>query len=281
MTRRSEYSGHRRMEKRNKRLHHMKIFIKTPTEIESMRKGGRILGFILNSLAAFIKPGITTADIALRADELFKQYNVKPSFLGYKGYPSSICAAVNEEVVHAIPGKRILREGDVISIDAGVYFEGLHTDSAITICVAGASGTISENTKRFILAGKEALHKAISLARPGLKLAKISKIIEQTLLKHGCRPVRELTGHGIGKSLHEAPLVLNHVDKKQPEVILREGMTLAIEPIYSMGSGKIKTLKDNWTIVTADNSLAAQVEHTIVIISNGCEILTQNHLQST
>jgi len=229
------------------------------------------LGLILNELKEIVAPGIKTRDIEKHADELFKKYNVKPSFLGYHGFPSSICAAVNEEVVHSIPGDKILRNGDIISIDAGVFFEGLHTDSAITVGV----GSIAPEVKRFILAGEEALSKAISIARPGARLAEISRIIEKTIRGYGYAPVKELTGHGVGRLLHEDPMVLNYVDNSAPDIILREGMTLAIEPIYAMGSAEIKTLRDRWTIVTRDGSLAAQVEHTIAITENECEVLTK------
>lgn len=249
----------------------MKIFIKTPVEIAIMREGGKRLGLILKELADFVAPGITTQNLEDRASELFKKYEVKPSFLGYKGYPAYVCTAVNEEVVHAIPGSCVLRNGDIISIDAGAYYEGLHTDSAITIAV----GQTTPEIKKFISAGEEALYKAISLCRPGMHLIEISRIIEKTIRGYGYSPVQELTGHGIGRSLHEDPLVLNYVDKSAPEVILREGMTIAIEPIYSIGSGRIKTLSDKWTIATTDGSLAAQTEHTIAITANGCEILTK------
>ncbi len=235
-----------------------------------MRRGGKILGLILNELGKFVAPGITTRDIEKRADELFEKYNVKPSFLGYKGFPSSICTAVNEEVVHGIPGDRVLKNNDIISIDAGVFFEKLHTDSAITVCI----GNIAPEVKKFIATGEEALSKAISIAHPSRNLNEISKVIHETLRDNGYAPVKELTGHGVGRLLHEDPFVLNYIDHSAPDIILREGMTLAIEPIYSMGNGEIKTLSDHWTIVTRDNSLAAQIEHTIVITENGCEILT-------
>ncbi|MBI5152208.1 type I methionyl aminopeptidase [Candidatus Peregrinibacteria bacterium] len=248
----------------------MKIFIKTPAEIASMKEGGRRLGIILKELAAFVAPNITTQNLEDRAKELFKKYEVKPSFLGYKGYPAALCTAVNEEVVHAIPCSRILRDGDIISIDAGACYEGLHTDSAITISV----GQITPAIKKFISIGEEALSKAISLCRPGVRLEEISAIIEKTITNNGYKPIKELTGHGVGRLLHEDPLVLNYVDKSSPEIILAEGMTFAIEPIYAMGGAEIKTKSDKWTIITADGSLAAQVEHTVAITANSCEILT-------
>lgn len=236
-----------------------------------MKEGGRRLGLILKELADFVAPNITTQDLENRAAELFKKYGVRPSFLGYKGFPAHICTAVNEEVVHAIPGKRILKNGDIISIDAGAYYEGLHTDSAITVGV----GQIAPAIKKFISIGEEALYKAISLCKPGVNLKEISIIIEKTLRKNNYSPVQELTGHGVGRNLHEDPFILNYFDKNVPDVILQERMTIAIEPIYSMGSGRIKTLSDKWTIITEDNSLAAQTEHTIAITSDGCEILTK------
>lgn len=250
----------------------MRILIKTKQEIEDMKEGGQILGLILDELRAHIVPGITTKDIEERANKLFQRFRVKPSFLGYKGYPSSICVSVNDEVVHGIPSSnKRLNEGDIVSVDAGVFHKNLHTDSAIAVGV----GKISPEMKKFLTAGEEALYKAISILRPGTKLSDVSGVIESSLRQYGYSPVYDLTGHGVGRFLHEDPMVLNYVDPNIEDVILKEGMTIAIEPIYTNGGNKIKVRPDKWTIVTRDSSMSSQVEHTLAIMASGCEIITK------
>jgi methionyl aminopeptidase len=250
----------------------MRILIKTKAEIEDMKEGGQILGLILDELRARIVPGMTTRDIEEKANKLFQRFHVKPSFLGYKGFPSSICVSINDEVVHGIPNaNKFLREGDIVSVDAGVFHKNLHTDSAIAIGV----GKISSEMKKFLTAGEEALYKAISIIRPGIKLSEVSEIIESSLEQYGYSPVHDLTGHGVGRFLHEDPMVLNYVDPHMEDVTLKEGMTLAIEPIYTNGSNKIKVKSDKWTIVTRDGSMSSQVEHTLAVVANGCEIITK------
>lgn len=247
----------------------MSIIIKTPEEIRKMREGGKILREILIKLGEKVLPGIKTCELEKYAEELFRHYNVKASFKGYRGYPASICTAVNEEVVHAIPGERVLHEGDIISIDAGVFHEGLHTDSAITCGV----GKISEEKRKFIQTCEQALRAAIAVAKEGIKIEEISGVIQDIVEKEGYSIVKDLIGHGVGKNLHEEPEVPNF-RTRHVSPILRKGMTIAIEPIIAMGKGKIKVISDGWTIITKDRSDAAQVEHTIAITENGCEILT-------
>lgn len=248
----------------------MDISYKTAEEIEFMRKGGKILGAILLDLAKMTQPGVTTKMLDNRARELMKKYGVKPSFLGYHGFPGVICTPVNNEVVHTIPNDKPLQEGDVLTIDGGVIYEGFHTDSAISVGV----GTINKEAQRMIRVGEEALHAGIQTVGPGVPIKDISRNIEHILKKNGMTVIRELIGHGIGRKLHEDPQMPN-CEADASNFKLKPGMTIAIEPIFYAGKGGIKTLSDGWNIVTADGSLAMQVEHTIAITENGYEILTQ------
>lgn len=248
----------------------MAIVIKTEQEIAAMREGGKLLLKILKKLKNFTEPGITTEEINKYAEKLFKQYGVEASFKGYNGFPASICTSINEEVVHTIPSDKILKNGDIITIDCGVCHKGLHTDSAITIFI----GDVPEKVKEFVFVVRKALLLAISKIKSGVPVAVIGDVIQDVVEeKHGYSIIRELTGHGVGRKLHEDPLIVNYktFDKKQ---ILKEGMTIAIEPIASMGTGSIKTLDDGWTIVTKDKMPACQWEHTVLIKKDGCEILT-------
>lgn len=248
----------------------MAIIIKTPEEIAIMREAGKILHNILEELKGLAKVGITTKELDQHAEKLMQKLGVIASFKNYKGFPATLCTSVNEEVVHTIPNDRKLEDGDILTIDCGVYHKGFHSDSAITILI----GNVDEKVKEFCFVVKKALAEAISKVKPGVQLNvigdTIQKIIEE---KHGYSVVKELTGHGIGRQLHEDPFVLNYKDiSKGP--VLEEGMTLAIEPIVAMGSGEIITLDDNWTIVTADKMPACQWEHTVAVTKDGCEILT-------
>jgi|WetSurMetagenome_2_1015567.scaffolds.fasta_scaffold71969_2 methionyl aminopeptidase len=248
----------------------LRITIKTPEEIAVMREGGRILGIILKELAEQIVPGISTKHIDDESNRLLKKYGVQPSFKGYNGYPASICTSINDEVVHGIPGKRILKDGDIITLDFGVLHKGFHTDSALTVGV----GTIDEEKKRFIDTAEKSLKRAIEKAAPGIRIRDLSARIQGVVEEKGYSVVRDLVGHGIGHELHEDPMVPNFIDK-DPGPMLQEGMTIAIEPIITMGGPDVKIKKDGWTFVTADGSLATHTEHTIVITKTGCEILTK------
>ncbi|MBU0667592.1 type I methionyl aminopeptidase [Patescibacteria group bacterium] len=248
----------------------MKIGIKDDRELKLMRESGRILGIILHKLEKMIAPGISCLDLDREAARLMKKFNVKPSFKGYGGFPANICTNVNDQVVHGIPGAAILKEGDIITIDCGINYEGFHSDSAIQVGV----GKIDEKTKKFLLTAEKALYKAIDMARPGVRIGKISAVIQSTVEKKGYSVVRELVGHGIGKSVHEDPPVPNFKDH-DPGPVLRPGMTIAIEPIICMGKRDIKLARDGWTYVTKDGSLSTQVEHTIAITEKGSEILTK------
>lgn len=248
----------------------MKIFIKEKEEIQAMREGGKILGLILHEIEKMIAPGVTTRQLNEKTEQLMIHYEVKPSFKGYNGFPSAICASINEQVVHGIPGNHVIKDGDLITIDCGVFHKGFHSDSAITKGV----GKIEPYKQKFIDTAEKALKKAIESARPGIRVRHISGIIQDIVEKEGYSPIRDLVGHGVGRNLHEDPCVFNFREDS-PSPILQEGMTIAIEPIISMGGYEIKTLRDGWTMVTADGSLAAQVEHTILITERGCETLTK------
>jgi methionyl aminopeptidase len=247
----------------------LRITIKDKQEIGIMREGGKILGLILSELGKMIVPGTTTKELDDRAEELMRKYGVQPSFKGYRGYPAAICASINEEVVHGIPGRRKILEGDIVTIDCGVYHKGLHTDSAIS----RGAGTIDPEKSRLIATAEKALAKAIESVKPGIRIRTISEIIQNTVEKNGYSVIRDLVGHGIGKEIHEDPQIPNFRDK-DPGPILQPGMTLAIEPIIAMGDYNVKILRDGWTFVTRDGSPSAQVEHTIAVTEKGSEILT-------
>lgn len=248
----------------------MKIGIKDESEIKAMREGGKILGLILTELGTMVRPGMTGLELDQHAEKMMKQYGVEPSFKGYQGFPKVLCVNINEQVVHGIPSDRVFQEGDIVTLDCGVIHQKFHTDSAITVGV----GKISPELEKFLKTAEKALQKAIETAKPGIRIRTISAVIQDIVEKNGYGVVQDLIGHGIGYELHEDPQVPNFRDH-DPGPILQTGMTIAIEPIITMGSPKIKTLRDGWTIVTTDNSFATQVEHTIAITKNGCEVLTK------
>ncbi len=248
----------------------MTIGIKGDDEIKIMREGGRILGMILSELQKMLQEGVCGLEIDQKAEALMKQYGVLPSFKGYRGFPNVVCFNVNDQVVHGIPGKSMLKNGDIVTIDCGVIYKDFHTDSAVSAGV----GSIGSELDRFLKTAEKALQKGIEAAGPGVRIHKISGTIQDIVERNGYSVVRDLTGHGIGKNLHEDPYVPNFRDLHHGP-ILQPGMTIAIEPIITMGNGRVKTLKDNWTIITADGSFATQVEHTILITKKGVEILTK------
>lgn len=248
----------------------MAISFKTAQEIAAMKKGGKILAEILENLKTKVVPGVTTKELDTYAEELMKKAGVLPSFKGYHGYPAVLCASVNEEVVHAIPGNRILNEGDIIGLDCGVVVEGMHTDHAITIGV----GKISVENAQLIRVTERALSIAINMIKPGVTIGDIGSVIQKYVEGQGFSIVRELTGHGVGHKLHEDPFIPNF-GKPGHGVAIKPGMTIAIEPIVTAGNRFTKTLSDHWTIVTQDKSWSAHFEHSLVITPNGCEILTK------
>ena len=235
-----------------------------------MKEAGRILGIVLAELEKIIKPGISTLELDSFAEQLMAKYHVIPAFKGYHGFPNTLCTNINEQVVHGIPDRRTLKDGDLLTIDCGVILDNFYSDSAISVAV----GKVSPETEKLIKTAYNALDSAIEIIKPGIRTNLIGKTIEKIVLKAGFGVVHELSGHGIGQGLHEDPYVLNY-EEKHLGPILQPGMTLAIEPIITIGSPKIKTLSDGWTIVTKDGSWAAQVEHTIAITEKGAEILTK------
>ena len=253
----------------------MTIQIKTSREIESMRKGGHVLGQCLAETAKRAVPGISTFELDQFAENFLRKHGTIPSFKGYQGFPGTLCTNVNEQVVHGIPNrKQILNEGDIIAIDCGCIYEDLHTDATVFTSV-GNRKELSQEKKHLITSAEKILDTALNFIHDGIYLNDLCDTIGKAITSRGYSVVEELTGHGIGYHLHEPPHIPNQKEGTSKGPILKAGMTLAIEPIFTTGSGKIITLSDNWTIVTEDNSLAAQIEHTILITETGCEILTK------
>lgn len=248
------------------------IRLKSSAEIERMARGGAILAAALDLLEHSVRPGISTGELDAIAEEFIRSHDgARPSFKGLYGFPGSICASVNEEIVHGIPSrKRLLREGDIASLDVGVLFDGFHTDSAITVPV----GDVPEQLQRLLDATRAALVAGIEHARPGNHVGDIGAAVESVVVAAGFSVVRDLVGHGIGESFHEEPQVPNHgKPKRGPR--LQPGMTLAIEPMVNVGRPETKTLSDRWTIVAADGSRSAHFEHTIAITGDGARVLTR------
>lgn len=245
------------------------VTIKSEREIELMRKAGQILGNTLKLLEENVKPGITTAELDKIAYEYIKSNDSIPSFKGYNGFPASICASVNNEVVHGIPDNRVLREGDIIGIDAGVCYGGYHADAARTFGV----GEISPAAKKLIEVTKESFFKGVEKAKHGARIGDISAAVQTFVEGNGYSVVRDLIGHGIGSSLHEEPDVPNYGIAGRGMRLIK-GMTIAVEPMVNVGGYEIRLLKNGWTYVTKDNTLSAHYENTIVITDNGCDVIT-------
>ena len=246
------------------------IVIKTPDEIEKMAKAGKIVAEILENLKAFVKPGITTKEIEMFAEEKIISKGGTPAFKGYRGYPASICTSVNNQVIHGIPSRVRLNEGDVLSIDLGVYRDGFYGDGAVTMPV----GEVNPLAKKLLKVTEEALYKGIDKATPRNRVSDISYAIENYVEANGFSIVKAFVGHGIGMSLHEEPQVPNFgVSGQGPR--LREGMTIAIEPMVNTGGHEVSILDDGWTAVTLDGGLSAHFEHTIAITDGDARILTK------
>ena len=245
------------------------ISIKSKREIELLRIAGNIVHETRMYLIPFIKEGITTKELDTLAEEFIRSKGATPSFKGYEDYPASICTSINEEVVHGIPGKRKLRNGDIISIDIGACYKGYHGDSAWTFAV----GEISPKKKELMEHTRESLFKGLEQIKPGNHIGDISHAIEEHAKKYNLGVIRELVGHGVGTSVHEEPDVPNY-GKAGTGPILKEGMVLAIEPMLTLGRRDICILDDDWTIETVDNSPSAHYEHTVVVTHDGVEILT-------
>lgn len=249
----------------------MAIVIKSQKEIECMREAGRILALTHEELRKAIRPGISTYEIDKLGEKIIRRYGCIPSFLNYNGYPASICVSVNEEVVHGIPSKkRILKEGDIVSLDAGVIYNGYHSDSARTYGV----GVIDEKSADLIRVTKESFFEGLKACRPGNHINDISKAVFDYITARGYSAVRDLVGHGVGTSLHEAPEIPNFTRlKRGPK--LKAGMTIAVEPMINIGSYEVRWLDDDWTVVTADGERSAHYENTILITEGEPEILSR------
>jgi methionyl aminopeptidase len=250
------------------------ISLKSPREIEIMRRANVIVAEVLEELKSHVVPGVTTLELDALAEELTLKKKAVPAFKGYsvagRVYPCSLCASVNEEIVHGIPSKRALREGDIIGLDYGVIYEGYYGDSAITVGV----GRVSEEAQRLMDVTREALYKGIEQLRDGKRLGDLGSVIQRTAEGAGYSVVRAFVGHGIGKRLHEEPPVPNYGDPERG-LRLREGMVLAIEPMVNAGGYEVEIKEDGWTAVTKDGSLAAHFEHSVAITKNGPYILSQ------
>lgn len=249
----------------------MSISIKNPEEIELMKEAGRILAITHEELKKAIKPGITTYDIDKLGEEVIRSYGCTPSFLNYCGYPASICVSINEEVVHGIPSRtRYIKEGDIVSLDAGVIYKGYHSDSARTYGV----GEISPVCTDLIKVTKQSFFEALKVARAGNHIKDIGVAVERYVLQHGFDVVVDLVGHGVGKNLHEEPDVPNFATRRRGPK-LKAGMTIAIEPMVTVGDYHVNWLDDGWTVVTADGLAAAHYENTILITESEPIILSR------
>lgn len=246
------------------------VIRKSDRELALMRAAGRIVAITLAHLEERIKPGITTAEMDALACEIVTKHGATPSFLGYRGFPASLCISINEELVHGLPGPRVLEEGDIVSMDFGAIYQGYHGDAAVTVAV----GKISQETQRLVDTTRGALEAAIAQARKGHYLGDISWAIQSYAESRGFSVVRQYVGHGIGRDMHEDPQIPNYGQPGRG-ILLKPGMTFALEPMVNIGSYLTRVLDDNWTVVTEDGELSAHFEHTIAITSGEPEILTR------
>jgi methionyl aminopeptidase len=245
------------------------IVCKSPAEIEKMRTANQLVAQILEDLAAMVAPGVSTADLDAAAESKVLAAGAEPAFKGYRGYPSTLCASVNEQVVHGIPNRKPLKAGDIVSLDMGVKLNGYFGDSAVTVPV----GAVREDVAKLLRVTQEALDKGIAQVKVGGRISDIGHAIQAHVEAHGFSVVREFVGHGIGASLHEEPQIANYGEPgRGPR--LAEGMTLAIEPMVNMGKAAVKVLADGWTAVTKDGSLSAHFEHTVAVTKAGPIVLT-------
>lgn len=247
------------------------VEIKSAREVKIMRQASKIVATVLREVMGMVEPGQTTGDLDAFAERRIREMGATPSFKGYHGFPASICASINNEVVHGIPNaKRVIHRGDLLKVDTGAYFEGYHGDSCITVCV----GEASKEAQTLSRVARESLMAGIGQVKAGNTLLDIAGAVEDHVKANGFSVVEDYTGHGVGRNLHEEPSVFNFRTDELPNVTLRPGMTLAIEPILNAGSKGCRTLRDRWTVVTRDGALSAQWEHTVLVTSDGCEILT-------
>lgn len=247
------------------------IEIKSQREIAIMRQAGKIVATVLKEISEQVKPGMTTADLDSYAEKRIREMGAVPSLKGYRGFPATLCTSINNEAVHGIPSpKRVIRSGDVLKVDTCAYYQGFHGDSCITIPV----GEVSAEAAKLIRVTEEALYIGIEQVKAGNYLIDIAGAVQDHVEANGFSIVEDLTGHGVGRNIHEEPSVFFFRTRELPNVKLRAGMTITIEPIVSAGSKHTRLLSDRWTIVTVDHSLAAQFEHTVLVKEDGCEILS-------
>lgn len=246
------------------------MLIKNENQIKYMRISGHILSKIIKELVKYTKVGITTQQIDLKAQELMKKYKVISAFKNFNGYPAVTCISINEEIVHGLPSNKVIKDGDVVSIDCGVKYKGYCSDSAITFTI----GEVSDKIKKLVKVTRKSLDESIKLIRPGIKIGDIQARIQSEIENNNLGLVRELTGHGIGKFLQEEPQIPNY-GRLNTGITLKPGMTFCLEPMVTLGNGKIKIKNDGWTITSQDNTIAAHFEHTINVTKNGYEILTK------
>lgn len=250
----------------------MAVVIKSPQEIEKMRRAGSVVREVLEHVRGIVKPGVSTLDLERAAEQKMSELNAIPAFKGYRGYPCVLCTSVNKEVVHGIPSaKRVLREGDIVSIDCGAVIDGYYGDSAITVPVGEK---IAPKTKRLLEVTKASLERAIQEVKPGATLGDIGAAVQEVVEAEGFSVVRDFVGHGIGTHMHEDPQVPNYGRKGQG-LKLREGMVIAIEPMVNAGKPGVEVLEDGWTAVTEDGSMSAHFEHTVAVTATGARILTE------
>jgi methionyl aminopeptidase len=247
------------------------IVCKSPDEIERMRAANQLVAEILERLQAMVAPGVSTADLDAFVEREVRAAGAEPAFKGYRGFPASLCASINDEVVHGIPSRtRVLKEGDIVSLDMGVRLDGFFGDSAVTVPV----GRVGERVQRLLAVTREALEKGVAEARVGARVSDIGHAVQAHVEAHGFSVVREFVGHGIGRALHEEPQVPNYGPRgRGPR--LAEGMVLAIEPMVNMGRAAVKVLADGWTAVTRDGSWSAHFEHTVAVTAAGPDVLTR------
>ncbi len=248
----------------------MAIILKSKEECEKIHAAGRIVAEILAEMRSAVRPGITTADLDDIAVAGLKRRGAKSGTLKYRGYPASVCTSVNDEIVHGIPGKRVLKEGDIVSIDFVALYNGWYADSTVTVPV----GTASPEVQLLLKVTEDALYRGIAAARAGNRLQDISRAVQQHVEAAGFSVVRMYGGHGVGRSMHEDPQVLNYIEQGQQNPVLKPGMVIAIEPMVIMGKKETRVLPDKWTVVAADGSYAAHFEHTVAITTGDAEILT-------
>ena len=246
------------------------VFLKNENEIAVMREANRLGATILDELEKAVAPGVKTMFFEDICQECCTRFGVKPAFQGYQGYPFALCCSVNEEVVHGFPSERVLAEGDIVSFDMGVVFEGFVSDSARTVGV----GTVSAEARRLMDVTRESLNAAIREVKPGRMLSDVSAAVQRVVEENGYHVIRRFVGHGIGRSMHEKPEIPNFVLPGLPDLPLQPGMVLAIEPMVAVGTHEVDILADGWTAVTRDNSLAAHCEHSVAVTPTGHEILS-------